>query len=187
MQKLRLGLAILGGVLLLAWCTAWAGSHFRAFSVYRLYAPGDGEPFDAASLSRGRVEWVWTTDTVGFNAPGPWSAVSRYLPTHYSETASFDTTDRTKPFGWGDSQMSGSLALLTGIRWKLRIIWFPSWAGVPPLALLTWLPLRAWRKRRRAGREGLCPSCGYDLRASPDRCPECGRDPVVRARSAGRN
>ena len=43
-----------------------------------------------------------------------------------------------------------------------------------------WLGLRLARKERVVG---LCPACDYDLRASKDRCPECGT-PITSKRSA---
>jgi len=41
--------------------------------------------------------------------------------------------------------------------------------AVMPAFVGTW---RARRRRRVVA--GLCRHCGYDLRATPDRCPECG-------------
>jgi hypothetical protein len=58
---------------------------------------------------------------------------------------------------------------------------FESWGVVVPIwslvALALPLPLLwlAWRiRRRRLTSRGRCSQCGYDLRATPGRCPECG-------------
>ncbi len=48
--------------------------------------------------------------------------------------------------------------------------WIPILVFGPSLAFM-YLPVRRRRKRKKLG---LCVKCGYDLRASKDRCPECG-------------
>ncbi len=63
---------------------------------------------------------------------------------------------------------------------ELTRIWSaPLWAVAVGTGLLPGYVLGSRRTRRNRRRHGLCPSCGYDLRASPDRCPECGTVPEV--------
>ena len=44
--------------------------------------------------------------------------------------------------------------------------------AAPPLLAL--LYLRRDLRRRTRIKRGLCPACGYDLRGTAERCPECG-------------
>jgi hypothetical protein len=86
------------------------------------------------------------------------------------------------------------------VSWKLAVERRPAWAGQinrlgfrytrwsngsGEFGLPLWVPASllvvisfiagavAEAQRRRSGR-GRCAKCGYDLRASPRRCPECG-------------
>ncbi|CAA9485945.1 MAG: hypothetical protein AVDCRST_MAG69-1063 [uncultured Solirubrobacteraceae bacterium] len=81
----------------------------------------------------------------------------------------------------------GGRGALVGVRFSLTAradagralhsLSVPQWV---PILLFALLPLtsavarRRERSRQRRTAHGLCLSCGYDLRATPERCPECG-------------
>ena len=49
----------------------------------------------------------------------------------------------------------------------------------------SWLVFRSERERRRQRLFGRCRVCGYDLRASVERCPECGTPIPQKAEATG--
>lgn len=68
-------------------------------------------------------------------------------------------------------------------RERVWSVTFPLWVVILLALALPATPVavRFWRARHavRRAAEGRCPTCGYDLRGSPDRCPECGRAPAA--------
>jgi hypothetical protein len=71
----------------------------------------------------------------------------------------------------------------TWITYDQETLVLPHWI-VASLFVLPGLPFAlTWRKTRRARwrlKHSQCPACGYDVRATPDHCPECGNSITIR-------
>jgi hypothetical protein len=69
---------------------------------------------------------------------------------------------------------SGATKGLGAVKLQYGLFAVPYWliatAAAAPAAGRTAVAVR----RRRRVRRGHCAQCGYDLRESPDKCPECG-------------
>jgi hypothetical protein len=87
-------------------------------------------------------------------------------------------SDPLPPFRWLDPGFQHE-------KWRFQIatghsggtlfnLFVPYWAFSPfILAAIIW-PFCGPLRRRYRAKHHLCLTCGYDLRASSDRCPECG-------------
>jgi hypothetical protein len=78
------------------------------------------------------------------------------------------------------------LIMLSG-RGRLNPFGQARWFAIPwavpfvACAIAPTLVLARRLRRRRRSTRGLCVACGYDTRATPDRCPECGATPAEAA------
>jgi len=98
---------------------------------------------------------------------GIWRHV--YKCTFYSPVAN-DTYDPQKVSGYRKVvYVDAKIFALRGWFCALLLGLLPAVAVVR-----AWRRFMAWTARRRAKLLGRCWNCGYDLRATPERCPECG-------------
>jgi hypothetical protein len=92
--------------------------------------------------------WTWTSDDAG-------------------------TSLHRRGFGYDD--LDSSHGIVTNAGWQVRS---PHWfvALLASIPVLPWLIRWCYRRQERRIAAGQCAVCGYDLRATPDRCPECGAE-----------
>jgi hypothetical protein len=125
------------------------------------YPPG------AMVIEEGATETKLTTPGFKCTYPNGWwkfnGGVVSPPPEHFWEHLGLFARLQ-KGLRWGMSPGVGSHLYLGTPYWLLFVV------TIAAPALWT----QRWWKRRGRFREGRCQTCGYDLRESPERCPECG-------------
>lgn len=161
-------------LLCIASIVMWARSYFVA---ERWNWLGEGRELSMAS-SGGRFDWyrVW-------DAPAM-PTVTQYHPFKRALTKDFE--ERIVVLDRGGYQRLGPFAgfiVYYDPRPSFGTLFVeviaPWWSLTLLTAIAPLLWLRSARKARRRKLAGCCAVCGYDLRATPERCPECGAVPAV--------
>jgi hypothetical protein len=155
-RRVFTALSVLPLLLCVATLALWARSYFRADHVSYTEAARPGQARWVAVSARGRFHAARVTYLV--YQPHGWRWAS-------APDRSLTIEDPT-----------GALAGI-GVSLDPRSVTCPYALSAFILAILStpWVLTRVRHAiRPRLHRAGHCPRCGYDLRATPDRCPECG-------------
>jgi hypothetical protein len=104
-----------------------------------------------------------------FGMPGWYYTYSSYWGSVYPFDALADDALTFRGFQWVSSHSAAP-----GFWQRSWSIATPAWFVVLVFALpgARWVVIQL--RQRRAKPAGFCASCGYDMRATPERCPECG-------------
>jgi hypothetical protein len=156
-------------------CVLWVRSYVAFDSYLRVgYSPAAG---DSAMWWEYAVESIRGTVTVrGFRQPADLAvARSRLASAEARGAVGFVTLDAQQMTPRIEFRRGRHVPALRIRSWSLVV---PTWSLAALAAVLpATQALRAAaarHRRRRAASRGVCHVCGYDLRGTPGRCPECG-------------
>jgi hypothetical protein len=186
-------LAAISVLLFIAIALAWAMSYTH--SLY--FGVGNVAGID---VSRGEVWLQHTKEYMGtwrYQVPPPVTIIMAGSP-RYDPPSHRVRFGMGAPMNYGQGFVASKFSLIkssTGLEMLARRhgtlvpglflesygVRCPVWSLFVLTAILPSLRFIAIRRRREEHRirNGLCHHCGYDLRATPKRCPECGTIPPV--------
>jgi hypothetical protein len=119
----------------------------------------------------------WEGWTSPLPRPGVSWVASRYRPGWAN--AELDVSESFERYPAWRALGCGAVRMLTitnhgGPDRRFEAAAVPHWVPAAASAVLPLSRFVVSLRRRGRRRSGLCAACGYDLRATPGRCPECG-------------
>jgi len=160
-------------------CVLHVGLWIRSYAVADLLERRDrGDGF--TTLGSGAGYLFHSVSSGWWYAPTSEWSIAHNDPAYAADAMTLGVT-RSRTGVPGFERAEGSIYQSSEPSRRFTAVSYAYPAVLTALLPITWaaLAMRGFAARHR-GRLGRCPRCGYDLRATPERCPECGAVPAAK-------